>query len=229
MNAYETDFLASFVLFVDDGFDNVSDRTDSNDDVGSVFCTVECERSIVTAGDFAHFLHIFSYDIRKCIVILVLQFSGLEVDIGVLSGTAGNGVFRIQSTFAIFFESFPVDKFLNVILVGGFYFLDFVRGTETVEEMYERNAAFDSSEVCNRSQVHNFLYGAGSQHSETGLASAHHVGVVTEDRKCLSSQCTCGNVENAGKQFTSNLVHIGDHQQKTLRSGIGRGESTCLQ
>src|SRR5690554_4750972 len=36
-------------------------------------------------------------------------------------------------------------------------------------------------------------------------------------------------MEYAGQQFTGNLIHIGDHQQQSLRSSKGRGQGTGLQ
>jgi hypothetical protein len=36
-------------------------------------------------------------------------------------------------------------------------------------------------------------------------------------------------MEHAGEQLTSNLVHVGNHQQQARRSGVGGGERTSLQ
>ena len=69
---------------------------------------------------------------------------------------------------------------------------------------------------CTEPVVHDLLHGTGGQHCETGLAGAHHVGVVTEDGQSLSGEGTRGDVEDAGKELTSDLVHVGDHQQETL-------------
>ena len=216
VHADETEFLTGFVLLVDDGFDDIGDGAHGDDDIGGIFCAVEGERSIFTTRDLAQFLHVFGDDVGKSIVILVLQLSGLEVDIGVLGGTAGHGVFRIQGALTILLEGFPVEELLNLALVSSFHFLDFVGGAETVEEVQERDTTLDSGQVSHRSEVHDLLHGAGSQHGETGLASAHHVGVVTEDGQSLSGEGTCGDVEDARKELTSNLVHVGDHQQETL-------------
>ena len=102
-------------------------------------------------------------------------------------------------------------------------------GAEAVEEVQERDTALDSGQVSHRGEVHNLLHGTGGQHSETGLAGAHHVGVVTEDGQSLGSQGTCGDVEDTGKKLTGNLVHIRDHQQEALGGGVGGGQGTSLQ
>ena len=57
------------------------------------------------------------------------------------------------------------------IIFQHFNLLDFVRCTETIEEVHERNARFDGSQVSNTSQIHNFLYRAFSQHSKASLTS----------------------------------------------------------
>jgi hypothetical protein len=50
--------------------------------------------------------------------------------------------------------------------------------------------------------------------------------VISEDVKRVRRYATSGNVEYTGKKLTGDLIHVGDHQKKTLRSGISGGEST---
>ena len=77
--------------------------------------------------------------------------------------------------------------------------------------------------------VLGLLHGAGGKHRETGLAAGHHVLVVAEDGQGVGRQGTCGHVEDGRKHFTCNLVHVRNHQKKTLGGGIGRRERTGLQ
>ena len=79
------------------------------------------------------------------------------------------------------------------------------------------------------SQVHNFLNVALSQHGETGLAASHHVAVVTEDIQSVGGNGTGTDVEHARQLLSSDLVHVGDHQQQTLGCGVSGGQSTCAQ
>ena len=44
--------------------------------------------------------------------------------------------------------------------------------------------------------------------------------MVAEDRKGVGSDCARRNMEHAGKQLARDLVHIRNHQQQTLRSGV---------
>ena len=89
--------------------------------------------------------------------------------------------------------------------------------------------AFDSGQVSNGAQIHNFLRVGFAQHGKTGLTNGHNVAVVTEDVQGLGSNGTGGNVKNAGQLLGCDFVHVGDHQQKTLRSGESGGDSTGAQ
>ncbi len=89
--------------------------------------------------------------------------------------------------------------------------------------------ALDCCQVGNRRQVHDLLHAALDQHCEAGLAACHNVTVITEDVQGLGSNGTCRNIEHAGQLLSSDLVHVGDHQQQALRSGEGGGDSTCTQ
>ena len=53
--------------------------------------------------------------------------------------------------------------------------------------------------------------------------------MVAEDAQRMGSESARRDVENAGEQLARYLVHVGDHQQKTLGSGVGRGQRTGVQ
>ncbi len=95
--------------------------------------------------------------------------------------------------------------------------------------MQEGYAALDCGKMRNARQIHNFLYGVGSQKSEARLTACHNVGMVAEDGQCLCSQRTRRYMEYAGKQFAGNFIHIGNHQQKTLRCCICCCQRTSSQ
>ena len=184
----ETELLASLVLLVDDGLDDVVDGAHGDDDIGGILGAVVNERSILTTRDAAHLLHILGHDVGQSVVVLVLQFAGLEVDVRVLGGTTGYGVLRIEGAFAVFLEGLLVDELAEFLHVGSLDLLDFVRGTEAVEEVHKRHAAFDGGEVCHRGEVHDLLDAAGGQHGEARLAARHDVGVVAEDGQGLGGK-----------------------------------------
>ena len=68
--------------------------------------------------------------------------------------------------------------------------------------------------------VHRFLNGVGGQHRKAGLAAAHDVAVVAEDRQRMIRQRARAHVEHGGQQLAGDLVHVRDHEQQAL----GRGE-----
>ena len=83
--------------------------------------------------------------------------------------------------------------------------------------------------MSNGSEVHDLLDVALAEHGKAGLAAGHDVGVVAEDAQGVGGKCACGDVENAGQQLACDLVHVGDHQEQTLRSGVGGGQSAGVE
>ena len=49
--------------------------------------------------------------------------------------------------------------------------------------------------------------------------------MIAEDVERGSRERACRNVEHAGEQLARDLVHVGDHEQQTLRSGERGGQS----
>ena len=87
-----------------------------------------------------------------------------------------------------------------------------MRGTESIEEVDERNLALDCSQMCNRSQIHNFLHAGGAQHSCTGLTACINVGVITKNIQRMRRYCTRGYIKYARKLFARNFVQVRNHQ-----------------
>ena len=126
MHADEADFLASLVLLVNDSLDDVGDGAHGDDNVSGILGTVVGERSILTARDAAHLLHVLGHDVGQRVVVLVLQLAGLEVDVGVLGGAARDGVLRVECSVAVFLQSLVIDELAELLHVGGLHLLDFV-------------------------------------------------------------------------------------------------------
>ena len=148
----------------------------------------------------------------------------LEEDVAVLVRAAHGGTLGVQSALAEGLNSVHVDHLSQILVVPNSDLLDLVGGTEAVEEVDEGDAALDGGQVSHRSQVHDLLHVALSQHSKASLAAGHNVGVVTEDVQRLSSNGTGGHVEHRGQQLAGDLIHVGDHQQQALRGGVGGGQ-----
>ena len=123
----------------------------------SVLCTVVVEGLVVSADFSVDFVHIFNYNLGNSVVVLVTSFSCLEEDIVVLSSTSCYGVFGVERTAAELFNSVPVEHISKVCIIPLFNLLNFVRSSEAVKEVEERNSALDSCKVSNCCKVHTFL------------------------------------------------------------------------
>ena len=111
-----------------------------------MFCirsTVVVERFVGAARDFRNLVHVVSYDIRHSVIEFVSSFCVLEVYVRVFSRAANLRVIRVKSTFTESVDSFPVNEFSVVFEIHDFNFLNFVRRTETVEEVDERQGTFN--------------------------------------------------------------------------------------
>ena len=104
-----------------------------------------------------------------------------------------------------------------------------MRGAEAVEEVDERRLAGERGEVGDGRKVHDLLDGALGEHGETGLAAGHVVGVIAEDVERVGGDGAGRDVEDARQALARDLVHVRDHEQKTLRSRVGGGEGTSAQ
>ena len=47
-------------------------------------------------------------------------------------------------------------------------------------------------------EVHNFLYGVGSEHCKPGLAARHNVRMIAENIKRVRRKCTRAYVKDGG-------------------------------
>ena len=228
-NLYQTNLLALCGQVVDNFLCYVADGAHSDDNALSVRCTVVVEQLVVGAQLLVYLAHVLLNDFRNCFVVNVGSLAVLEEDVAVFVGTTHNRMLRIQCAGTELLNSLHVAHISQIVVIPYSDLLDLVRGAEAVEEVDERNAALDCCTVCNSGQVHNFLRVGLAQHSETGLATCHNVGMVAKDIQCVRSNGTCGYVEYARQQLACNLIHVRDHQQKTLRCSIGGGQSTCCQ
>ena len=90
-----------------------------------------------------------------------------------------------QRALTEFCQSLLINQTCQIFILQHFNFLDFVRSTETIEEVDEWHARFDSSKMGYSSHIHNFLYRTFAQHGETCLAARHDVLMVTKDTQCV--------------------------------------------
>ncbi len=170
----------------------------------------------------ADFVHVVLDDLGDLLVVAVRRFTILEVDIRVLCGAAEMRMIRVHGACAECRNCVTIEKLVHVRIVDQLDLLDFMRGTETVEEVAERNGRLDRGKMRDQREVHDLLHGCGCEERKTGLAACHHVAVIAEDRERMRCERTGGYVEHAGKQLAADLVHVGNHQKQALRRRKGR-------
>ena len=214
---------------VDNFLCDVADGTHGNNDALCISSAVVVEQLIVSAQLLVDLAHVLFYQSRNGIVVGVACLTMLEEDIAVLVGTAHNRTLRIEGALAECLDSIHIAHISQIVVVPDLDLLDLVRGAETVEEVQERNAALDGSKVSNRREVHNFLRVGLSQHSKTGLTTCHDVGMVAEDVQCVGSNTACRYVEYTRQQLACDFVHVRNHQEQALRSGVGGGQCAGSQ
>ena len=229
VNSDEADLLTLLGQIVDGLADSLGHTAHGDDDAVGILGAVVVKQTILAAGDLTDLVHVVLDDGGNCGIVVVARLAVLEEHVGVLGSTTGNGLVRIHSTLAELGKLLHVDEGTQVFLVHGLNLLDLVRGAETVKEVDKRYVSLDGAQVGNTGEVHDLLHAALGEHGKTGLAGSHHVLMVTKDTQGVGGQCTGRNMEYARQQLTSNLVHVGDHQQQTLRCGVGGGQGTSLQ
>ena len=225
----ETDFFAFSDETFDSFFDDTAAGAHHDDDVFGIRSTNEVKQMILTAGDLGEFVHVLLDDAGDRVVVRVARFASLEEDVRVLRGTADDRAIRIQRTFANFLDQGRVDHGGDLFVRHLVDAVDLVGDTETIIEMEERDAGFHRGRMSDHGHVLSFLNGTGDEHRPTGGTAGHHVGVVAENGECVRRDAAGGHVEHAGGQFTSDLEHVRDHEEKTLGSRKGTRQSTGLE
>ena len=191
--------------------------------VGGADVVVELVRA---ARELREAIHVLLDDRRRRIVELVADFAELERDVRVRRRAAHRRVLRIERALAEVLHILLVDHLADHVRRDLVDLLDLVRGAETVEEVKERNLRGERRGVRDHRHVVRLLHGVRAEHRETGLAARHHVTVVAEDAQRVGRERAGGNMEHGRGEFASDLVHIRDHQQETLRRRKGRRKRT---
>ncbi len=153
----------------------------------------------------------------------------LEEDVRVLCRTSLAGMIRIQRMLTERIDRIHIRHLFQIFIIPSFDLLDLMGSTETIEEINKRKASFNCRKMCNRRQVHNFLYAAFAEHCTACLTAGIYVGMIAENAQRMRCQRSCRYVEHAGKLFARNLIKVGDHQKQSLRCRIGRCQGTRCQ
>ena len=226
---HKTDFFALSGEIVNHFFCNVADGAHCYDDAVGIGSAIVVEEGVIGTELLVDLAHVLFYNCGDCFIVGVGRLAILEENVPIFMRAAHDRVIRVQSACTELFHSLHVDQIGEIFVIPDLDLLDFVGGAETVEEVEERHSALDGCEVCNRAEVHDFLNVGLAQHGETCLAAGHDVRMVTEDAEGVGCEGTGGYMKDTGEKFAGDLVHVRNHQQKTLGCGVGRREGACIQ
>ena len=228
-NLDKADLLAVSVEVVDDFLEHVAEGAHAHDDAVGIGSAVVVEQAVIGAELLVDLLHVALDDGGKLVVDLVAGLTVLEEDIAVLVAAAGVRVLRVERVVAESLDGVHVAHLGQILVVPHGDLLDLVAGAEAVKEVKERGLTLDGGKVSHRREVHDLLDVALGEHGEAGLTTGHDVGVIAKNVQGVGSDATRGDVEDARELLARDLVHVRDHQEQTLRSRVGGGQSTGAQ
>ena len=127
------------------GTSSVAAGAHSYDDVFGIRSTIIVEQMIFTTGNLRNLSHVFLYHSRNCIIVGVNSFASLEINIGVLRTATLNRIIGIQGVFTESINCILIEQLLQICIIHNLNLLNFVRGTEAIEEVQEGHAALDCS------------------------------------------------------------------------------------
>ena len=119
---------------------------------------------------------------------------------------------RVQRPLPVFPDRVHRTHFLQILVIPHLDLLDLMRGAESIKEVKKRNSSLDGGQMCHGSQIHYFLYIAGTQHGKSGLAAGIYIRVIAKDRKGMARQRPGGYMDHRRQKFSCHFIHIRNHQ-----------------
>ena len=120
----------------------------------------------------------------------VYRFTRLKEDVRVLRGAANERALGRQRSSAMGPHQLLGHQRPQVVVRQRLDRVEFVRGSESVEEVHERYPGRQRGRLRHECQVLCLLHRGRREQRESRLPHGHHVGVVTEDRQCLRCHAT---------------------------------------
>ena len=139
MNCNHTNLLTLLNKIVDSLACSFCSRTHQYDNVLSILCTIVVEQVIFTTCDRRDLTKVILNNSRNFIIVFVASLTVCEECLRILSSTACNRALWRQSTITETLDVSWINKRLDCFLVNLFNLMIFMRCTETVEEVDERN------------------------------------------------------------------------------------------
>mmetsp|Transcript_36539 Transcript_36539/g.79097 ORF Transcript_36539/g.79097 Transcript_36539/m.79097 type:complete len:607 (-) Transcript_36539:643-2463(-) len=176
-----------------------SSTSHDDDHILGLWMTIIPVESEAVAGLLFHQSGLLLEARDERLVVAVASLAGLEEDVGTLGLALHVGVPGVQGGLVVGLDGLPVDHALDGVVVEQFDLVDFVTGSEAIEEVLDRDTALHGHQMRDEGVVLNHLYCLGCEHGPTGGSASHDITVVAEDGKRLGRQGSGGNVHDAGK------------------------------
>ena len=87
---------------------------------------------------------------------------------------------------------------------------------ESVKEIQERNASFQSRKMGDGGKIHYFLYAAFRKNSCAGLTTSVNIRMIAKDREGMGGNGSCRHMNDARQQFSGHTIKVWKHEQKSL-------------
>jgi len=187
------------------------------------------ETGDIAAGHFAQSIHRLLHDAGHFLVERVDRLARLEIGVGIVRRAAYHGMFGRQGAGAMGAHQIVVDHRPYLLVRDQRRLVLFVGSPEAVEKEDDRHARFQRRHLRDQGEIMRFLDGRTRKHGESRHPGAHDVGMVTKDGQRLCCDRPRSHVENARRQFSRDLVHVGKHQQEALRGRKRRCQRAALE
>jgi len=224
-----TDLGTAGVEVIGGPFSRVDSASHGDDEAVGIGSPDIVEQMVLAAGHLGDLVHVLLDDRGNSGIIRVDRFAALEIDVLILRRHFKTGRFGALGPGPEALDVLGFQQRLEVVVRDFLDLLHLVGSPETVEERQERNLSLQSGQMGDERQVHGLLDAGSGRHGITGVAARHDVGMVTENRQRLGCQGTGRHMEHRREHLSGNLMHVGDHQQQTLRCGECRCERTSAQ
>ncbi len=209
-------------------FDCVNGAAHGDDNVFRIRVTDIVHQPIFAPRQFSEQIHTF-LDNGGCFRIqFVGGFAALEINVGVLCGTADGRAVRCHPAVTVGQDQIIRQHFAQHIIFDAGQTRFFVAGAEPVKEMQERHPRAQCGGMRDGGHVGCLLHVVAGQQCKSGLAHGHNVTVVAKDGQRMRRQRARGHVHHERRLFTGDFVHVRNHQQQSLGRGERRGQRPHL-
>jgi len=187
------------------------------------------EEVIRPGGELGELVHLLLDDPRTADVVGVDGLSALEIDIGVLAGSAEDRLVGVHAPPAVGQDQVIVDHLSYLVDRQQFDLVDFAGRSKAIEEVHKGHSRLQRGRRGDQGHVHRLPGRTGGDQAEPGLPDGHHVAVVAEDAQRLAGQRPGRDVKDRRRQLAGDLVHARDHQHQPLAGGEGRRQRAGLK